>query len=139
MIENDAIDNIFDLQHRWGCLIDDAWDDVFDYDYFKLLAAHTFTYLFQFLTRGILPRESLSVLFKIKHFATFMFSGISDEFEAAKLVAQAFCDQMEDCWVEIEDDFSEDLFVVAGADGEDYLIDTNSFDLTELVESLSEQ
>lgn len=132
--------DVFDLADRWSAVWDAAcFDDAFDFEAFKELAAHTFVYLFQFRSRGILPREILALLFKIKQFADFAPDALSDECEVAKMVAQEFCNQMEDCWVETEDDDPEDVFVVAGPDDMDYIIDANTFDLTELIAALSEQ
>ena len=138
MIKCNSTDVVFDLQGRWRCLIDDAWDNEFDYEFFKILAAHTFSYLFELNKSRTLPSISLAVLFAVKEFSVLSCGGISDEYEAAKIVAQEFCNQMEECWVETEDGLSEDVFVVGGPDGVDCLIDTNTFDLAELVESFCE-
>lgn len=58
-----------------------------------------------------LPREMMSVLFKIKEFASCPVS-VSKESNAAQLVATEFCNQIEDCWVQIDGIFDENYLVV---------------------------
>lgn len=49
MIKNDALDEIFDLNHRWECLTNDLFEDEFDYEFFKPLAVHTFAFCFHIM------------------------------------------------------------------------------------------
>ena len=133
MIKNDALNEIIDLDNRWASLLDDIYEEEFDYDFFKPLAVHTFSFLFTYREAEVLPREIMSILFKIKEFASYPVGGISPEFDAAQLVAAEFCNQIEDCWVRIDGEFDENCFVVADRYGEDHFIDTNTFDLIELL------
>lgn len=130
MIKNDALDVNFDLNHRWKCLIEDVYNDYFEYKYFQLLAVHTFAYLFPYHSKRNIPKDLVSVLFKIKEFAAISNPICSAwDTHAAQIVANAFCEQMESGWVKIDGSFDENLFVVF--DNNDYhLIDSNTFDLT---------
>ena len=131
MIKNDALNEVFDLSHRWECLTNDLFDDEFDYEFFKPLAVHTFAFLFPYHAAENLPREMMSVLFKIKEFASCPV-GVSKESNAAQLVATEFCNQIEDCWIQIDGIFDENCFVVADNYGVDHFIDTNTFDLSDM-------
>ena len=131
MIENDALNEVIDLTDRWECLTSDLLEDEFDYEFFKLLAAHTFSFLFRYHSAENLPREIMSVLFRIKEFASCSVS-VSQESDAAQLVASEFCNQIEDCWVQIDGIFDENSFAVF-AYGEDHIIDADTFDLSDLI------
>ena len=85
MIKNDALDEIVDLNHRWERLTDDLFADEFDYEFFKPLAAHTFAFLFPYHASETLPRDIMSVLFRVKEFAACPVN-VSRESDAAQLV-----------------------------------------------------
>lgn len=129
-IDQDEIYNM--LYEGWECLKDDLQEDVFDYEFFKIMATHTFAYLYPCRMEKRIPREMLSILFRINAFAEYPV-GISREFEAAQMVAKEFCNQMEECWVQIDGAFDENRFAVLGHCGEEYIIDANTFDLGEIV------
>lgn len=132
MIKNDALNEVVDLNHRWECLIKDLWNDVFDYDFFKLLAVHTFAFLFPYHNSKKLPREIIGVLLKIREFSSYPAS-LSSEHNYSILVADSFCLQMEKHWVSIDGVFSENEFVIFGYDDTPYIIDANTFDLSHLI------
>ena len=132
MIKNDALNEIFDLNHRWECLTNDLFEDEFDFEFFKLLAVHTFAFLFPYHDAENLPREMMSVLFKIKEFASCPVD-VSPESNAAQLVAQAFCFHIEDHWLKIDNEYSEEEFAVLDDYGDFCIIDANTFDLSDLL------
>lgn len=133
MIKNDAIDNIFDLNYRWGNLVVDVLEDNFDYEYFKPLAVHTFALLFEYKDAQTLPREIMKILFKIKEFASY-FVEISLECEMAQAVATAFCDQIEGEWLKIDGEYDENRFAVCDLYGMEFTLDANTFDLSVMME-----
>lgn len=132
MIKNDALDEILDLNHRWESLTTDLFEDAFDYEFFKLLAVHTFAFLFPYHTAESFPREIMSVLFKIKEFASCPVS-VSRESNAAQLVAQSFCFHMEDHWLKIDKEYSTEELAVCDHYGDYYIVDANTFDLSEFM------
>ena len=132
MIKNDALDEIFDLNHRWECLTNDLFEDEFDYEFFKLLAVHTFAFLFPYHDAESLPRKIMSILFKIKEFASCPV-GVSRKSDVAQLVAQSFCLQIEDGWVSIDGKISENEFVVFDHSDDYHIINADTFDLSEML------
>ena len=132
MLKNDALDEIVDLTQRWECLTADLFADEFDYADFRLLAAHTFAFLFPFHAAETLPRDTMGVLFRINEFGTCPVN-VSRESNAAQAVAQSFCLQIEEHWVSIDGAYSENNFVVIDAHDEYHIIDANTFDLAEML------
>lgn len=140
MIKNDALDEIYDLNYRWKCLIEDLFEDEFDYEFFKYLAVHTFAFLFPYHSAENIPRDVLGVLFKIKEFAEcpikLSCQNVSRANDAAQLVAQSFCIQMQEQWICINQKYSEDEFMVLDDCGKHYIIDTDTFDLSEIIDDI---
>ena len=132
MIKNEALNEIYDLSYRWDCLTNDLFENEFDCEFFKLLAAHTFTFLFPYHSAETLPRKVVGVLFKIKEFAACPVE-VSEESNVAQLVANEFCAQIEENWVLIDGVYDENGFVIRDLCGEQYIIDANSFDLSTLL------
>ena len=132
MLQNDALDELTDLGHRWQCLLDDVYEETFDYDFFKLLAAHTFSFLFRYRADEVLPRDMLGILFRIAEFASYPVA-ISRLFDKAQLVAESFCLQLEEGWVTVDGAYSEEQFVVFDRSGDYYLINTDTFDLAPML------
>lgn len=138
MDKNDALKEILDpnqiadLNNRWELLTDDLFDDKFDYEFFKSLAVHTFAFLFPYHVAEFLPREIMSVLFKIKEFVACPIA-VSRESDAAQLVAQSFCLQIEKGWLSIDDKIDENKCVVFDHSDDYYIIDAGTFDLSEML------
>jgi len=128
----DLFNKIFDLTERWEDSTSALYDEEFETEAFGTLAAETFALLFPYHAAESLPRELLGLLFKIKEFACCPATE-SPEGEAAQLVAHEFCNQMEDCWVQIDGTFDQERFAVANNLGEDVILDAHTFDLTELM------
>lgn len=89
--------------------------------------------MFSYRNAENLPREIMSILFKIKEFS---FETIvpSKGSYAAQMVARAFCEQIEGCWVQIDGAFDENRFVVTDDWRNKHIIDANTFDLCETFE-----
>ena len=130
MIRNNVMDEDVDLNDRWTKLLEDFSKGEFDYSFFKLLAAHTFSYLYPYHSARIFPREMISILLKIKEFALCFPIGALES--AAQLVAYEFVDQIENGWKQINRNFDRNRFVICADDGKRYIIDANTFDLYQL-------
>ena len=134
-------DTVFDLTERWECLVEDQREEEFDRESFCKLAVDTFQFIYPLnvndegkIQKGDIPRDVLQMLLLAKEFASSE-TFISHECEAAHLVAEAFCSQMADGWIAIDDGFSKDRFAVEGCSGF-FAIDTTTFDLSDIIEDL---
>lgn len=128
-------EKIYFLQSDWQSMTQELWEDEFDYEKFRQVAKETFNILFEYHSVETVPKELLLLLFEIKEFAFYPVMDISEECDAAKLVANEFCNQISDCWVGTEDGIDKNTFVVMSENGTDCLIDTETFDLSELIEN----
>lgn len=133
MIKNDAIGIASNLNYRWENLIEDTFTREFDYSAFRALAVHTFAYLFPYHSAEELPREVMTLLFRIKEFSCCpVCNERYAEYRAAKLVAYELCDQIAGDWIQINSVFDDNRFVARDYD-KHYIIDTNTFDLSEVL------
>lgn len=128
------ITDILNLTDRWESMNLDVLDNTFDYHVFRNLAADTFKNIFPYHSERTIPKELLELMLSVSKFANCMIGGISEECDAAQLVANEFCNQLADCWVCADDGVSEKVFIVADENGCDHYIDTETFDLSELID-----
>lgn len=124
---------ILELTERWENVNQDLSEEFFDYDAFRELAADTFKNIFPYHSERTIPKELLELMLAVNSFANCMIGGISDECDAAQLVAKEFCNQLADCWVITDDGISENVFIVEDERGYSHCIDTETFDLSELI------
>lgn len=124
---------VFNLTHRWECLVEDQQEEEFDYEFFRKLAIDTFQFLFPLNDgKSDIPRDVVKILLLMKAFASYMIT-ISEECDIAQFIADAFCSQITSGWLGIDGKLSKDQFIF-----EDYkgfcAIDTTTFDLSTVVE-----
>lgn len=122
---------LFDLTHRWKCLLYDVQDDEFDYDYFRALARDTFRLLFPLRDGTEIPRDVLPMLFTMKTFSMWPVGGLGEYFDEAQMVADGFCEQVSTGWLSIDGEISDKLFAFE-AHGGFGVVEVESFDLSEL-------
>ena len=133
MLKNDGIGEIFDLNRRWECLLDDVIDERFDLISFQALAVDTFAFLFPYHATEEFAREVMSLIFRIKEFACFGASRKSyTGWRAARHIAHEFCEQVTGCWALVDGVVDERKFRVHDRKN-DYIIDTKNFDLSEMI------
>lgn len=133
MCDVNTID-LLNLTDRWESMNQDVLDNIFDYHGFRNLAADTFKNILPYHAERTIPKELLELMFSVNKFANCMIGGISEEYDAAQLVANEFCNQLADCWVCTDEGISEHVFIVADENGYDHYIDTETFDLSELID-----
>ena len=135
--DNENLNNrehiVFNLTHRWECLVEDQQEEEFDYAFFRPLAVDTFRLLFP-LHDGVsdIPRDVVGILLLMKEFASFPIA-ISEKCDIAQLIAEALCSQVAFGWLTIDEELSEDQFVFETYNGY-CAIDTATFDFSTIVE-----
>lgn len=132
-------EKIFETSDNWELLNAQIWEDNFDYDFFKNVAKDTFEILFDLKDEDNISKDLLALLLKVNTFGVNPISGISAEADAAKLVAQELCGQFSDCWAGTENGVEKSVFIACAENGVDCFIDTNTFDLTELIDNRLEK
>lgn len=125
-----------DLTHRWETLLEEQRNDAFDYAYFCKLAADTFQLLFPLhdeveADKRDIPRGLFPSLLLAKTFAGDS-AYISEECEAAKFVAEAFCSQLAYGWTAVDGGFPQERFAVKTPYGL-FHIDTATFNLSPIL------
>lgn len=118
---------------------DDVFDDIFDYENFKDCAKRTFKILFAFRDLDPMPKLIGQFILDIHRFAVNPIGGISKEYLSASLVAQNFCDQGMGFFQtkDIFDEPSENEFIVRDTYNDStYVIDTNTFDLSPIINDI---
>lgn len=118
----------FDLKHRWDALIDDAWSEEFDLEYFNALVTDTFQYLFPYHAEEKIGKGAAELLLLIHEFALIDMS-VSREFAIAQDVAKAFCEQTTQEWLPFEDKIRENSFIVPVKRGDLYFVSMKPFNL----------
>ena len=72
----------------------------------------------------------LRLLFAINAFARYPSDVTTADCEAAKIVAEEFCCQMQGCWLSGD---REDVFYISDTSGEVLAIDADKFDLSPII------
>lgn len=132
MIEKDKI---YDLMNNWESLNSDLWSDLFDYEFFKCTIKETFEILFEYREDEMISKDLLGLVLKVSAFGTHPMGGVSDEADAAKLTVSELCAQFSECWVGTGNGVEKSTFVVAAENGSDCFVDTETFDLSEVIDN----
>ena len=128
---NNALANA--LMERWAAASEALYDEEFEEDSFTDLCKDTFVFLKGFYLQDDIPRAVVDLVVAIKEFACGE-TYVSEEANAAQLIADAFCEQMGSAgWFAIDGDIRDDQFIVQNAYGEYIAIDASTFSLDELI------
>lgn len=134
--------SIWDLSEQWKDAANQLVEWKFDYDRFKILAKQTYAWLEKFFLADALPIRIVTLLLSMKEFSCNLCS-VSPEANAAQLLAETLGDPEElfgilganyevstdgerELWMELYDSADDDFHKCQ--------IDTETFDLTPLVE-----
>lgn len=128
------VEKIYMLADEWETLNSLLYVEEFNYESFQNTAKGTFEILFEYKDDDMISKDLLGLIIKINIFGENPMSCI-EEADAAKLVAKEFCNQFLECWVGTENGVDKDVFIVAAENGVDCFIDTETFDLSELVDN----
>lgn len=126
---------IYNLSDDWERMNSELWEDLFDYESFKSTIKETFEILFKYRDDEMISKDLLYLVLKLSAFSTNPVGGISDEADAAKRIADELCTQFSDCWVGTENGVDKSIFVVAAENGCDCFVDTETFDLAEIIDN----
>ncbi len=132
MIEKNKI---YDLMDSWERMNSELCDDMFDYEFFKSTIKETFEILFEYREDEMISKDMLGLVLKLSAFGTNPTGGVSDEADAAKLTACELCTQFSECWVGTGNGVEKSTFVVAAENGSDCFINTETFDLAEVIDN----
>lgn len=138
--ENNDRELIERLAEKWQCLTEELQDFNFEYEEFQQTAIETFPYIAKFSGKDF-PLEIAKLLLSIRSFAVCN-NYVNSTSEAARLVAETFCDLEEYSGVT---SFSFKEYIVlddaeleVGGPSKFYIIDKNTFDLSELIADIEE-
>lgn len=118
---------------RWVDVLGDTGRRCFDYEKFKNLAVDTFKFIYTFSEEETLPKELSRLTFAMNQVGFHFRTGISREYDAALLVAQEFCTQLNGDWLPARNNITRELFIVRDKRGRQHAINTRTFDLSELL------
>lgn len=121
------------LTLRWTDIVEDAWNNRFDYEGFRRLATDTFGLLFPIRDDAELPEEISKLLHQINQFAYHAKVGISSEYEAAKLVAAEFPIQLKGFWIPTEGGMTRKYFIVKDKHRHPHSLNIREFDLSVMI------
>lgn len=138
-------ENIWSLSEQWKEAANQLTNWEFDYDGFKIMAKQTYAWLEKYFLADAFPCRIVTLLLGMKEFSCNLCS-ISPEASAAQLLAETLGDPEElfgilganyevspdgerELWVEIYDPTDDDFHKCQ--------IDTETFDLTPLVELMA--
>lgn len=128
-------EKIYELTDEWESLNIQLWNECFDYENFKNTARDTFEILFEHRDDDTVSKDLMGLVLKINVFAENAIPGATEEAAAAKLIAEDLCDQFLLGWIETDNGIDKRVFVVTAENGADCFIDTETFDLSELIEN----
>ena len=130
------------LCNQWQEAAQQLTDWEFDYDAFKTMAKQTYSWLEKFFLAEAFPHKIVDLLLSIKEFSCNLCS-VSPEADAAQLLAETLCNP-EDLFGILGDNYEVDpdgerelrvaIFDPTDDDFHEYQINTETFDLTPLVE-----
>lgn len=107
---------------RWRCLLGDLRRNKFDYQIFTLLAKDTFMHLYLTRDEKNLSKDLVQLLLLINDFENCLIKKRKKKYKAAMCVAREEC--------------ADGFFVVYDEKLNKHIIDTNTFDLTPILESI---
>jgi hypothetical protein len=136
---------IWDLSEQWKDAANQLKNWEFDYDGFKVMAKQTYSWLEKFFLANVFPDRIVTLLLGMKEFSCDLYS-VSPEASAAQLLTETLGDPENlfgilgdnyevapdgerELWVEIYDPTDDDFHKCQ--------IDTETFDLTPLVELMA--
>lgn len=137
--EKEAVDA---LSMQWQETAEKLTEWQFDYDEFRALAKNTYGWLEKFFLADSFPHEIVALLLSVKEFACNLCS-VSPEADAAQLLAETLCDvenlfgiegENYECYPDGKRELYLEIYDHAEEDFHKILIDTETFDLTPIVE-----
>lgn len=142
LFTEEEIEHLYELEGKWGKLVEELEKFNFNYQKFQKVAIETFPYIAKFSGKeGVLP-EIVTLLLSIHSFAVCK-CYVNSESVAAQLVAETFCDV--ENYSGVTSVHGQDYTMCAeakldvGGPSDIYTIEPDTFDLSELIADIEKK